>query len=257
MRCAESKSNYQINKDTNFQTIESRIELFREIAQFHTNGKFDTANIQTKEIYNNIFKYCNMQDGKYDCSKGLYIFGSVGSGKTTLLKIVSDYMRKIYPAHQIKKFRPKKISEYNLIDDFKGYCGGFRSINATSIANEYKMSKNGSDCLSEYCKKEIEICFDELGREPMPIINYGTSLNVFQYILAIRYDNWSNARTEIDRLNARTYITTNIQTFDNQGNISLNELSQTYEVHIADRIREMCNIICLDGKTYRKASTNK
>lgn len=77
------------------------------------------------------------------------------------------------------------------------------------------------------------VCFDELGREPLPAKYFGTELNVMQYILQCRYE----LRSE-----CLTHLTTNL---------SLPELQQRYGGYIADRINEMFNVIELRGKSHR------
>ena len=246
----ESKTESKIIGNKRYQTQESRIELFRQICDYHSkNGKF-IINDKSKPIVNNLFHYCNLQKGEYDILKGLYIHGPVGSGKSTLMKIVRDYSRELYPPNTLNNVRVKRADEMQLLDQISLFQGGFRIVNTTQVSNNYKLEQKGENRLETFFSNN-EICFDEFGREPIPVMNYGTSLNVMQYILEIRYDNWNTASSLYDKLNTRTHITTNILTGSGE-EVDISELCEIYQPHIADRLREMCNIIHLDEKSFRR-----
>lgn len=165
------------------------------------------------------------------------------------MKIVRDFSKSLFPTNTLNNVRVKRPDEYHLLDSSSSYEGGFRIVNTTMTSNAYKLEKEGENSLEKYFA-ECEICFDEFGREPMPVVNYGTRLNVMQYILEMRYDNWNKTKSFLDKINTRTHITTNILTGTGQS-VDLAQLSALYEPHIADRIREMCNIIHLDEKSFR------
>lgn len=192
-----------------------RPECFRKCCDFVCNGfKVDSFN---KSIINEIFLYSEGKSTKFDCRKGLLLTGDVGTGKSTMMKILNRYY-----------FYTRGMSVF-------GYpFGGFRIESCSSIANRY--TRLGNEALDVYTfnnSSPREMCFDELGREPMPAKYFGTELNVMQYILQCRYE----IRNE-----AITHITTNL---------SLDEIQERYDVYIADRINEMFNVVEMNGQSRR------
>lgn len=112
--------------------------------------------------------------------------------------------------------------------------GGFRIDSASFIANSFSM--RGKDALELYTYNNGSprmMCFDELGREPIPAKYFGTELNVMQYIFQCRYEL---------RKEALTHATTNL---------SIKDLQLKYGAYIADRINEMFNVIELGGSSRR------
>ncbi|PXV61202.1 hypothetical protein CLV62_12535 [Dysgonomonas alginatilytica] len=203
-------------------SVELRVKLFKKTV-FDICPDY-VVNEKNRDLLNDIFKYCNFMDGKYNSMKGLWLWGSIGTGKSTLLNIVSTYMKRQYPMPMIKSYHNEP------------YSGGFKIYNCTKVANDYgKSAKEGSQGLDPYLNK-IEIGFDELGREPIPVKSYGTEMNVMQYIFQTRYENY--------RL-ARTHVTTNLDP-DSIGDLDL------YGPYISDRVKEMFNIINMNGKSFRK-----
>ena len=80
------------------------------------------------------------------------------------------------------------------------------------------------------------MCFDELGREPIPSKYFGTELNVFQHVLHIRYALWQQTHL-------KTYVTTNLMP---------DEVQNIYGDYIRDRRKEMFNLIAVTGDSRRK-----
>ena len=116
-----------------------------------------------------------------------------------------------------------------------GYpVGGFRVDSTSGIANSFSM--RGKDALELYTYNNGTprmICFDELGREPIPAKYFGTELNVMQYIFQCRYEL---------RHEAITHVTTNL---------TIKEIQTIYGAYIADRINEMFNVLDLNGASRR------
>lgn len=174
----------------------------------------DDAN---RGLVNEIYLYVEGRSKKLDSAKGLLLTGDIGTGKSTLMQIVSRY----------RYFTRGK--------DKGGYgIGGFPINSASSIANSYAMK--GKDALEPYTynyNKPHTVCFDEIGREPMPTKYFGTELNVMQYIFQCRYEL---------RHDCMTHATTNM---------TIGEIQQRYGAYIADRINEMFNVITIRGRSKR------
>lgn len=102
--------------------------------------------------------------------------------------------------------------------------------------SHYAMRKQGIDGIIRYVQRECAsgLCIDELGREPSDAKHFGTGLNVIQTVLQLRYEF---------RYEYCTHATTNLE---------LNDIPARYGIYIADRCKEMFNIIHVDGDTRRK-----
>ena len=179
---------------------------------------------RNKSVINDLFFYFHkIENGNLNTSKGLWIEGEVGTGKSSLMRIFSSYLRT--------------------------HCNDstFKIYNCATVANEYaskaRTPDTGDDGLDCYTynrngynrEKRVPMCFDELGREPIPAVHFGQRLNVMEHILHIRYSFW---QTE----NLLTYITTNL---------SAEDVELKYNDYIRDRRKEMFNIIALTGESRR------
>lgn len=165
-----------------------------------------------REVIIHLFNYFNGIEGKCSLDKGLWLYGDIGTGKSSLMKVFSEYMK----------------LEFN----------GFKLHICDGISNTY----SGSGDLDMYTNnqygyigKPVWMCFDELGRETIPANHFGTKLNVMQHILHIRYSLWQSRRL-------KTFVTTNCDP---------SQIESLYGDFIRDRIREMFNIILMQGKSRR------
>ena len=102
---------------------------------------------------------------------------------------------------------------------------------ASELANIY--AAEGQPSLIQYTDHDVNLVIDEFGREPNPASNYGTKMNVLQFVLQMRYDH---RRTSI------THITTNMR---------LEDIEPRYGDYIADRCKEMFNFIEFSGRSLR------
>lgn len=199
------------------------IDLFKS-AVFEVCPDFQTSNAN-RDLLNNLYRYCNKQPGELDPSKGILLWGSIGTGKSTLLKILNKYDYKINPERHVQ-----------VSGRWSYVSGGFKIIDCATVANIY--AKNGIDGLDYYTYNNgepITVGFDELGREPLNSKSFGTEMNVMQYILQIRYGYKDFCKT---------HITTNLN--PDEG------IAKLYDKYVADRVKEMFNIINLNGKSWRK-----
>lgn len=146
--------------------------------------------------------------------KGLLLWGPVGVGKSTIIRVIAEYQRRI-----------------NGLDERGMNIGGFTSANCANVCSEYVTS--GIEGIKRFTT--FTICFDELGREPIPCGYFGLQLNVMQYILQIRYDRYKN--------NYKTFITTNLKP---------ESIAKLYGEHIYDRCKEMFYFVEIVGNSKRK-----
>lgn len=165
------------------------------------------------ELYNYVWKL----GGGLDPTKGLLFHGPIGTGKSTLLKGLQKYLAKIN--------RYCYAYEANI---------SFRFTSAVEIALIY--AKKGLDGLTDFTEKEnmYNLAIDEIGKEPMDSKHFGTNLNVIQTILQLRYE---------EKHKCLTHITTNLD--------PNTEFSGLYGDYIADRVKEMFNVIALGGDSRR------
>lgn len=203
-------------------SAELKIELFKKTLN-DICPNFNIKSDSHKETINNIFRYCCGMDGIYELSKGMWIWGSIGTGKSTLLQVINRFNYLLNPkTHVFENNRWFYVS------------GGFKIINCTTASNRY--SHDGMEGLEYFTYNNGNphtIGFDELGREPNPSKYYGTEMNVMQYIFQSRYEL---------RHECRTHVTTNME---------LKGITALYGTYIADRVKEMFNIVEVSGKSFR------
>lgn len=154
----------------------------------------------------------------FDFEKGLFFYGSMGRGKTLLLRALKEYLLKL------------KSRWREAIDD--DYRLGTAWYSASQIANDY--AAEGQPELEQYYDRNTCLFIDELGREPNPASNFGTKMNVLQFILQMRYDN---RRTSV------THVTTNL---------TLDMMAEIYGDYVADRCLEMFNFVEFAGPSLRQ-----
>ena len=111
---------------------------------------------------------------------------------------------------------------------------GFAFVSAAEISLRY--AEQGIDGIIRYTQRECAtgLCIDELGREPSDAKHFGTGLNVIQTVLQLRYEF---------RHEYCTYATTNLE---------LDDIPSRYGIYIADRCKEMFNIVHVGGETRRQ-----
>lgn len=202
----------QLPPTTSINDKKRRAEVFAECCRFVCPGfKVEGA---FRKIMNDIFLYA---EGDSGAGKGLLLTGDYGTGKSTIMQILNKYLWFI---------GGRDAGDYPI--------GGFRIDSASYVSTGFSMK--GRDYLELYTYNggiPRTICFDELGREPIPSKHFGTELNVMQYILQCRYEL---------RYECKTHITTNL---------SIEEIQDRYGAYIADRINEMFNVIELKGSSRR------
>ena len=183
--------------------------------------RFDKKNYDVKILYSIlgwVWRIDCWNVLKLDYSKGLFLYGDIGRGKSMTLMLLRDYLKDVGTRH--KEYCK---SEYRF---------GTEWMSASMIANRY--AADGLPGLDKLLKHDCCLFVDELGREPNPASNYGTKMNVLQFLMQIRYDN---------RYSCVTHATTNLP---------LCEIETVYGKYIADRYLEMFNFIEFKGKSLRR-----
>ncbi len=153
-----------------------------------------------------------------DPNKGIALVGAPGVGKTWIMKLM------VKNSHL-----PFMIAQCPQIADDceqKGSEGISRLFNKT-----IPQQKN-----LYYGKDEIGICFNDLGREQIPVKYFGNPTNVMQKILFMRNEKDGLAFNQ-------THFTTNK---------SIGELDTLYEDFIRDRMRAMFNLIFFTSTKSRR-----
>ena len=141
---------------------------------------------------------------------GVMFSGMCGNGKTTLVFALQNLL--------------------NYLNDrclFDSHNIGLSVLDAKDIARQ---SKNQS--MFDLLKKIDLIAIEDMGREPVEILEYGNVINPIIDLLEYRY----NAQLF-------TIITTNLVP---------KEIRERYGNRIADRLNEMLEKIVFENETYRK-----
>ncbi len=152
-------------------------------------------------------------------TKGILLRGQVGTGKTLAMRLFNNF-----------------LSEVNV--------RGFRILACRHAVREYR--QEGDKALERYGRKcyssdpdqrrPLVICFDDLGVEDTKAKSYGNEPSVMGDILMDRYEAFI-------RDGMLTHVTTNLTNA---------QLKETYGLRIYDRMKEMFNVIKMEGKSFRK-----
>lgn len=223
MRAAESQIPYQGQKSTEPMMkvdYDKEARFFRQaVLEVEPNFNVEKAD---KRILNSIFawvwKNSKMNTLGLDFNKGLFFYGSLGRGKTMTLLALRKYLIGLH-----NRTCQMKRSDYRLGTYWKS---------ASELANLY--AADGQPALTEFFNRDCCLFIDELGREPNPANNFGTKLDVIQFLLQMRYDH---------RHTSVTHITTNL---------SLEDMARVYGNYIADRCLELFNFIEFRGESFRR-----
>ena len=149
----------------------------------------------------------------YKLSKGLALIGSVGTGKTTIMKTFEKLGTDFYKKHNSTMFL-------------------FKMDSCNKLSIEYQSDQDKRD-ITNYIHGSR--CFDDLGSEK----NVFGSQNLMEQIMEQRYYEQVSKRN----LNIKTHLTTNLD---------FNGLGERYGDRVQDRLKEQCNFIILNSKSFRK-----
>lgn len=150
---------------------------------------------------------------KISLKKGFYIFGDLGCGKSTFMSLLAEFKK----MNNDSTFRFMTVSEV---------CQAYKQ---SGSIDRFTFNEDGIQC------KPATYCFDELGREPKVVDNYGTKMDVISQVLQDRYVLWQSK-------GVITHLITNLD---------FEELGNRYGEFIKERIVEMCNVIEFKGESKR------
>ena len=162
---------------------------------------------------------------KYSLSKGILLFGSVGVGKTRLMELFRNNQKASYipiACQDVEACYAKNGPDRNETTGEWGLSRYFGLVTLTSR--------------NQYGQEYLGFMFDDLGQENASTKYFGTERNVMQEVLSQRYKN---------NLHENTHLTTNL---------SGDQITATYGIRVADRMREMFNLIVFPktAKSRRK-----
>ena len=177
----------------------------KELAKKNIKKEF-LINESNKELINQLYYYMVGSD-KFigDLYKGILVVGTLGTGKTLIMKSFCLVWNKLFK-RQISMYTSRDVA-FHVIED------------KPKTRDNYN-----------YIKGLIYI--DDIGKEPLKVMEYGTEICPLNVLLSLRYDN-----------NNITFGTTNYKS---------DTMSQIYGDTIVDRMREMFNFIKLNGKSLRQ-----
>lgn len=120
---------------------------------------------------------------------------------------------------------------------FKQFCEGntnrFKIFDIKEIARE--VQKHGMEALDNYTRGTS--CFEDVGFE-RPVVHYGSKIDIFEELVNIFYERGKTF-----------HITTNLA-FNND--LGYGTFGERYDRRVVDRLKEMVNVIGLDGDSKRK-----
>ena len=164
--------------------------------------------------------------GDFNSMKGVYLYGDVGVGKTTLLKSITL---------------------------FHAYCNNVLHLSDFRDINDYKEDTYAVNCLTEVMKHQFSereldhrllvsnLLIDDLGKEAKSVQRFGNKVNLFEYIIFERYNNFKKRQAQ-----GFNYLITNITS-----NNTIKEIRNDYGAYTADRLIEMCELIEWKGESKR------
>lgn len=205
----------EINWDENSTEYFWKKEFISSMKEIEPRFVIDDSN---KRILSELYAYIWHRSNVLDPSKGLLLWGPLGVGKSVLIKGIQRYL--------------SKINRYRY--GCNNNSLGFKFTSAVEIALLY--AEKGMNGLAQFTDREYmcNLAIDELGREPTDSKHYGTGINVVQTILQLRYE----VRREFI-----THVTTNLN--------PNTDFIDKYGEYIADRVKEMFNVVEIKGSSRR------
>lgn len=159
----------------------------------------------------------NAAEQDFDLGKGILLCGNYGTGKTWMMKLFGKNQYQCFAIRNAKQV----ASEYetNGEEAMEGYL---------------KLIENASNDAAVFYQSHLGLCIDDLGTESVRV-NYGNRKNVVGDLIERRYASgwvgrWFHCTT----------------------NLTANAIKEFYGERVASRLREMFNIIELNGEDRRK-----
>lgn len=145
--------------------------------------------------------------------KGILLVGGVGTGKSLLFKIFKKYTGEIIRVNSFQYHTSQSIID---------------NVNVSGV-DELELYNHNHG-------RPITCYIDDIASSNESIKHYGTEINAMEQLLSLRYNVYSRYRK-------LTHATSNKYP---------SEMLKLYDERIVDRMKEMFNIIELDGDSFRK-----
>ena len=165
-----------------------------------------------KTVYNSLIIGLNNK------SKGILLIGNIGVGKTALMKIMQRL--------------------------FKDTDRRFRIVTSTALKDLSEELKLGEikEMYGYGLKNDLYI--DDIGFMSSVKV-YGNSINIITEIIMDRYDLFIST-------GYKTHFSSNIVTAYLNNNNNYPSIENVYGARVLDRMKQMCNLVNIDGKSLRK-----
>lgn len=163
-------------------------------------------------------RFCEYGDN-FSLDKGILLMGPAGVGKSHLMSFFSKN-----PNCSYVHVTCKAIGEAYVTKDWER--GGLTPI-------EYYSSSYKAEFGHQWDQTELGFCFGDLGTENDKN-SFGNKMNIMEHVIFERYEKKIPFN--------QTHITTNL---------NANEIQEKYGVRVRDRLKEMCNVFMIDGKSFR------
>lgn len=160
----------------------------------------------------------NSRGKDFSLDKGILLVGIPGVGKTHLMDFFKKNPRASYTVPTCKL-----ISER--------YVQGWKRDDMSTI--EYYSTLHTAEIGHPYNQEHLGVCFGDLGAESESN-NYGNKRNVIEEIVFNRYEYKFPFKF--------THFTSNF---------NLTMIGDKYGERMLDRLREMCNVLILEGESFR------
>ncbi|NLR66911.1 cell division protein ZapE [Chitinophaga varians] len=213
----QSSSAMQWNSHTLFNFIFSRTQVVPEGFVVDDMNREAVKALCYYFTEDPAFERMNTDGQSWKLSKGLLLFGNVGTGKTTLMRAFNKNPRCCYQVANCRRLSALFAEQ--------GHDMLYRYSSPVPLPT----------AADTFYQRQAGICFDDLGTEELKK-NYGNQVNVMAEIILNRYDNQQTPWHH-------THITTNL---------TAAEIEQYYGTRVKSRMREMFNMITLDGEDRRR-----
>lgn len=193
--------------------IDENLEpLFRKLSLYFSND----SRFEQKEYPEWENKYCLSE---LSLNKGICLLGEPGRGKTMILQLFSKNKRMCFDI----------VSAHRMVEEF--------ADKGTSAVYAFASYKNITlNDTSYMLQRQAGILWDDVGLEQMGF-NFGNKLNVVQAVILHAYQH-------VDRYPFWYHHMTS--------NLNMDEFEEKYGYQIRSRMRQMFNIIQVDGPDRRR-----
>jgi DNA replication protein DnaC len=192
-------------------------------------GSVFTIDDDNREIIKTLCEYFTddprFEKRGYSLGKGLLMFGAVGVGKTFLMNLFRNNQKQSYQTVSCQDVEGVYSRNGDDQNEKTGETGLRRFYGLITLSTN-----------NQYGHNTLGYLFDDLGQENTATKYFGTERNVMIEVLSQRYKN---------KFFPSTHLTTNL---------SADQIKEIYGARVADRMKEMFNLISFpeSAKSRRK-----